>query len=195
MSRLRKEVFRYHSVCVGRFAFQACSFNHSDILRFRINDLQTLSVDASPIVIHPPICRDHLRVSSMAGGDRRRTYVRKRRSGCRRRVPASATTPSATVRSNRLLDGRGSLTSVDHDARSASPTQALGRRRPTMPLERCSGPTPDLGFSRSRCSWRAQKIRRPRAWQSADGESSDQPTAQLRSEGTTRPEEEDRAIV
>jgi hypothetical protein len=30
-NRLRKEMFRYHSVCVARIAFQACSFNHSDI--------------------------------------------------------------------------------------------------------------------------------------------------------------------
>ena len=31
LNRLRKGVFRYHSVSVAGFVFQACSFNHSDI--------------------------------------------------------------------------------------------------------------------------------------------------------------------
>jgi hypothetical protein len=31
LNRLREEVFPYHSVSVARVAFQACSFNHSDI--------------------------------------------------------------------------------------------------------------------------------------------------------------------
>ena len=31
LNGMREEVFRYHSVSVAGFAFQACSFNHSDI--------------------------------------------------------------------------------------------------------------------------------------------------------------------
>ena len=41
LNRLREEVFQYHSVCVARTAFQACSIDHSDISPFRINDLQS----------------------------------------------------------------------------------------------------------------------------------------------------------
>jgi hypothetical protein len=35
-------MFQYHSVSVARLAFQACSFNHSDISPFRINNLRSL---------------------------------------------------------------------------------------------------------------------------------------------------------
>jgi hypothetical protein len=31
LGRLREEVFQYHSVSLAEVAFQACSFNHSDI--------------------------------------------------------------------------------------------------------------------------------------------------------------------
>jgi hypothetical protein len=40
LHRSRDEVFRYHSVQLTETAFQACSFNHSDISPFRINDLR-----------------------------------------------------------------------------------------------------------------------------------------------------------
>ena len=45
LNRLREEVFRYHSVSVAGFAFQACSFNHSDISPFRIKRLRVASED------------------------------------------------------------------------------------------------------------------------------------------------------
>jgi len=35
LNRLYEEVFEYYSVSVVRFAFQACSFNHSDISPWR----------------------------------------------------------------------------------------------------------------------------------------------------------------
>jgi hypothetical protein len=41
LNRLRGEVIQYHSVSVARIALQACSFNHSDISPFRINQLRT----------------------------------------------------------------------------------------------------------------------------------------------------------
>ena len=46
---------------LARFAFQACSFNHSDISPFRINDLRSETIRNPRIVISPPMCRDHLR--------------------------------------------------------------------------------------------------------------------------------------
>jgi hypothetical protein len=42
LKRLREEVFQNHSVSVARIAFQACSFNHSDISPFRINSYEWL---------------------------------------------------------------------------------------------------------------------------------------------------------
>ena len=42
-------------------AFQACSFNHSDISPCRINDLRTRENQNSGIVVSPPVCRDRLR--------------------------------------------------------------------------------------------------------------------------------------
>ena len=38
---MRYEVFQSDFVSVTRIAFQACSFNHSDISPFRINNLQS----------------------------------------------------------------------------------------------------------------------------------------------------------
>jgi hypothetical protein len=38
----QRDVSVYHSACIARFAFQACSFNHSDISPFRINHLGIL---------------------------------------------------------------------------------------------------------------------------------------------------------
>ena len=35
LKRLCEEVFQYHSVNVAEIAFQACSFNHSDISPFK----------------------------------------------------------------------------------------------------------------------------------------------------------------
>ena len=40
LNRLREEVFQYRSVILATIAFQACSFNHSDISPFRINHLR-----------------------------------------------------------------------------------------------------------------------------------------------------------
>ena len=39
---MRAKVFQHHSVSITQFAFQACSFNHSDISPFRFNKLQQL---------------------------------------------------------------------------------------------------------------------------------------------------------
>jgi len=38
-------MLRYVSASLQRTAFQACSFNHSDISPFRINDLRAVSGD------------------------------------------------------------------------------------------------------------------------------------------------------
>jgi hypothetical protein len=46
-------MFLYHSVNVAGFAFQACSFNHSDISPFRINNLQSRPDRIVAIVIRP----------------------------------------------------------------------------------------------------------------------------------------------
>jgi hypothetical protein len=43
LNRLRCEVFQRDFVSVARFAFRACSFNHSDISPFRINELPRLN--------------------------------------------------------------------------------------------------------------------------------------------------------
>ena len=43
LTRLSEEAFQYRSVSVAGFVFQACSFNHSDISPFRINDLRAVS--------------------------------------------------------------------------------------------------------------------------------------------------------
>jgi hypothetical protein len=43
-------------VSVDGFAFQACSFNHSDISPFRINNLRTRKSQNSGIMISPPMC-------------------------------------------------------------------------------------------------------------------------------------------
>jgi hypothetical protein len=40
LNQLREEVLRYHSVQLAGVVFQACSFNHSDISPFRINNLR-----------------------------------------------------------------------------------------------------------------------------------------------------------
>ena len=40
LNRLREEMFLYHSMQLTGIVFQACSFNHSDISPFRINDLR-----------------------------------------------------------------------------------------------------------------------------------------------------------
>ena len=40
LNRLREEMFRYYSMQLAGIVFQACSFNHSDISPFRINDLR-----------------------------------------------------------------------------------------------------------------------------------------------------------
>jgi hypothetical protein len=40
VNRMRNGVFRHHSVSFTKFAFQACSCNHSDISPFRINGLR-----------------------------------------------------------------------------------------------------------------------------------------------------------
>src|SRR6188472_2446887 len=39
---------------VARFAFQACSFNHSDISPFRINELRAVRNLLSPKCVRPP---------------------------------------------------------------------------------------------------------------------------------------------
>ena len=54
MNRMRHQVFRYRSVSVATIAFQACSFNHSDISPFRINNLRTRNEQDLSIVISPP---------------------------------------------------------------------------------------------------------------------------------------------
>ena len=42
LNRLRHGAFRCSSVSLTGFAFQACSFNHSDISPFRVNDLRAI---------------------------------------------------------------------------------------------------------------------------------------------------------
>src|SRR4026209_2555608 len=45
LNRLREELSQYHPVCVARTAFQACSFNHSDISPCRINNLRAVETN------------------------------------------------------------------------------------------------------------------------------------------------------
>ncbi len=42
VGKLLEEQDRYYSVSVARIAFQACSFNHSAISPFRVNDLRAV---------------------------------------------------------------------------------------------------------------------------------------------------------
>jgi hypothetical protein len=62
---LREEVFQCDSVSVAGAAFQACSFNHSDISP----SLESTAYSLDPIeivaIVRPLMCRDHLRVSSI----------------------------------------------------------------------------------------------------------------------------------
>jgi hypothetical protein len=40
LNRMRAKVFQHHPVSITQIAFQACSFNHSDISPIGINHLQ-----------------------------------------------------------------------------------------------------------------------------------------------------------
>ena len=51
LNRLRVEMFRYYSMQLAGIVFQACSFNHSDISPFRINDLRAVQ---NSVAQNPP---------------------------------------------------------------------------------------------------------------------------------------------
>ena len=74
LNRLREEVFWRCSVRVAEIALQACSFNHSDISPFRVNDLRgsqgVYSAHAGPVC--KPFC-DHADAQRVNAGIDRRT--------------------------------------------------------------------------------------------------------------------------
>jgi hypothetical protein len=51
-----------HAIADRQSNFQACSFNHSDISPFRINNLRSRTIRIPAIVMSPSMCRDHLRL-------------------------------------------------------------------------------------------------------------------------------------
>jgi len=54
-------------MALARFVFQACSFNHSDISPYRINDFQLRQTPISPNCVRPwNILRSLARISSIA---------------------------------------------------------------------------------------------------------------------------------
>ena len=67
-------MFRCRSVSVARFVFQACSFNHSDISPFRINNLRAACNRVPHVVCNCLAFLDHVSIQQLAS-ERRHVAV------------------------------------------------------------------------------------------------------------------------
>ena len=70
MNRLREEMFRYHSMQLAGFVFQACSIDHSDISPFRINNLRTVGSVYRKTLLQILMFRDAICIQRFAGPSR-----------------------------------------------------------------------------------------------------------------------------